>query len=89
MTTTRISGKDSYQTALRKARFGHRMWIVWTGRDGVRYADRATPETIKEALLAHGTQDRRWTLICEDGAPLKGFWFLGINVIKQLRMGWR
>lgn len=44
------------QTAIRKARYGHRDWIVWTDRQGTHHAERVTAEAVKAAMLAIGTQ---------------------------------
>ena len=47
--------QEAHATAGRKARYGHGPWVVWKEGDTGR-AERATPETIKAAMLATGTQ---------------------------------
>jgi hypothetical protein len=81
----RITGPGCFQQALRKARFGHRRWIVYRDANGP-CAERQTAESLKRCLLTVGTQGN-WTLICEDGVPMKGFWRLGINLLSQSRHG--
>lgn len=86
---TRISGKDAAQKAFHNARYGHRRWIVWTGRDEITYADRCTPVTVKDAMLAVGTThtpERRWTLVDGQGG-MCGSWRIGLNLIAQMRYG--
>lgn len=56
MSTTRITGKDAWHTAERKARYGGKCWIAWLDKNGVRRADHKNYETIKEAMLQTGTQ---------------------------------
>lgn len=87
MRIDRIDGKGCYQEAMRKARFGRRDWVVYRDSEG-SHAEAATPAALKRALLASGTKGN-WTLICSGGTPMKGFWFLGINVIRQMKRGWR
>jgi hypothetical protein len=47
---------------MRKARYGHRDWIVWNDKSGDMQARRASRETIKEALLSIGTAGR-WFIV--------------------------
>lgn len=84
-TPTAIHGPDAFQKAQRMARYGHRDWLVWSDADGAHAAPR-TAENIKRVLLTTGTK-RRWTLICADGTPMKGFWWLGINILRQSKRG--
>lgn len=76
-----------YQTAMRKARYGHRDWIVWRDRCGEQHAEVKSLESVKRCLLDVGTKGD-WSLICSGGTPMKGFWWLGINLLSQMRLGW-
>jgi hypothetical protein len=51
-----IRGNDARTIAERKARYGHRDWVVWTDKSGERCTALATSETVKMAMLATGTQ---------------------------------
>ena len=46
-----MTPQDAHNLAARKARYAHQTWIAWGSN-----AARATPETIKAAMLATGTQ---------------------------------
>ena len=70
-----------------KARFGHKSWIYWRNREGVSMAEWLSASSVKRALLDCGTT-RFWCLVHADsGCPMKGFWSMGINLIKQSRYG--
>lgn len=77
----------TFQDAQRKAKYGHRPWIFYRERSGVPHAERATPEAIKAALLACGTQ-RSWTLLCSDGTPMMMNWPLGLIALANAKAGW-
>ena len=47
--------QDAHTIARRKARYGHRPWVVWQ-EGGFGRVERATAESIKAAMLATGTQ---------------------------------
>lgn len=81
----RIDGKGCYQEALRKARYGRYDWIVYRDNYGA-HAEWKSPESVKRCLLASGTKGN-WTLICKGGTPMKGFWWLGINLLRQMKLG--
>ncbi|MVN86883.1 hypothetical protein GO986_08910 [Deinococcus sp. HMF7620] len=61
--STAYIGADASQYAQRLARYGHRDWIVWTGRCGRRHCDLVSRSSVKAALLAHGTQGDDMVLI--------------------------
>jgi hypothetical protein len=80
-------GREAFSVAQRKARYGHRDWIWWSDDVGSHAAPK-TADSLKTALLAVGTKGK-WSLICADtGIPVKGFWRLGINMIRQMRLGY-
>lgn len=57
----RIGGPGSFQIAKRKARYGHRDWVVYRNLEG-SIAELKTPESVKRCLLASGTKGN-WSLI--------------------------
>jgi hypothetical protein len=50
------------ETAVRKARHGHRDWLYWRDRDGAAKIGPATADNLKSAMLSCGTQ-KSFTLI--------------------------
>lgn len=78
--------EDVFQVAKRKARYGHRDWLVWTNRHGIRTSAVKSPESVKRCLLESGTKGR-WSLICSDGAPMVGYWWIGLNLLRQMKVG--
>lgn len=84
-TPYRIDGPDAFQEAKRKSQYGHNDWLVWRDATG-HHAARKSQEVIKEMLLAVGTQGK-WTLL-SSGTPMRGFWWLGLNLLRQARRGW-
>lgn len=79
-------GRDARQHAQRKARYGRRNWLVWTNQAGERCCAPVTRESLKAALLAHGTQGGDMVLIhqnCGSGQ------FLGWAGAMRLRVNLR
>lgn len=86
-TVNRIDGDGCFQAAQQKARFGHRDWIYWSDKNG-KHAEVKSVDSVKRALLAVGTKGF-WALIHADsGTPSKGFFALGLNLLRQMRHGW-
>ena len=86
-TVNQIDGDGCYQAALQKAKFGHRDWIYWSDKDG-KHAAVKSVESVKAALLAVGTKGF-WALIHADsGVSSKGFFAMGLNLLRQMRHGW-
>lgn len=85
-TTKEFHGKGSLQQAEHYARHGHRDWLWWV--DGNRpIAAPKTKDNIKRMLLATGTKGQ-WALICANsGCPMKGFWAMGIIMIRNAKYG--
>lgn len=83
-----MTTQEAFDLARNKARYGHRDWIVWKDKDGSGRAERLTAATMKECLLACGTKRGSWTLVCKnDGTGMMGFWWLGLNLIRQCKRG--
>ena len=72
--TTIYDGDNPAVFARRKARYGHRDWLVWTGRDGKRYAALRTVEGIKQAMLATGTQGYFTCYVANTGTGMVVTW---------------
>lgn len=51
-----LTGDDVSATARRKARYGRRSWLIWKDRQGKTVAAVCSPESVKQAMLATGTQ---------------------------------
>lgn len=83
----RIDGREALYTAKRKARFGHKDWLLWTDANGDHAAPR-TADNIKAMLLAVGIKGRWFLVEANSGNLCKGFWWLGINILRQSRHGW-
>lgn len=47
-----------HNMAQRKAKYGHRAWIVWTDEHGSRHAARATVESLEAAIAAVGPKGK-------------------------------
>jgi hypothetical protein len=84
-----VTHQEATSLAQRKARYGHRDWIVWKNKAGESFAERLTAESMKRCLLDKGTQGR-WLLVCASrGDYVLGFWWMGLNLIRQCKRGWR
>jgi hypothetical protein len=77
----------TFQEAQRKARFGHRDWITWRGRDGAFNVARSAPDIVKAALLAVGTKGRFTLIAASTGTPISCGWSYGIGLLRNSRAG--
>lgn len=82
-----LVGEDVRQIAARKARYGHRTWISWKGRDGQQYAARCTPETVKQAMLATGTQNKFMLYAPNGAAGMLVWWGLAAMWLRNAKAG--
>ncbi|WP_114944427.1 hypothetical protein [Microvirga calopogonii] len=73
--------------AKRKARYGHRDWLFWKDRNGASHCARRSAETVKAAMLAAGTSGKWFIVQASTGVLVKGFWRLGINLLKNAKYG--
>lgn len=80
-------GDDATIVARRKARYGHRSWIVWKDKKGQKFAARCTPEAVKAAMLACGTQGK-FVREYADGTGMVVSWSLGAMWLKSAKSGW-
>lgn len=58
-----------HEMAQRKARYGHRCWIVWADTYGGMHATRATAESLEAAIAAVGPRGK-FTGYCGDGTGM-------------------
>jgi hypothetical protein len=81
-----IIGSNVVLVAAHKSRFGRRDWVVWRGKDGNQHAAPRTLETLKAAMLAHGTQN---TFTCYNaGVGQLTDWRIANNMRRQIQMGY-
>ena len=73
--------------AKRRARYGHRDWLFWRDRNGTGHSARRDSSTLKAAMLAGGTQGKWFIVQASTGTLVKGFWRLGINILKSAKYG--
>lgn len=83
----RFEGKGAWQWAQHKARYAHKDHVVFE-KNGQPIAAVANADTLKEALLASGTQGR-FVLLHSNGVGMSIGWSIGINVMRQFSKGWR
>lgn len=81
-------GDDAYQVARHNARYGHKDWFVWRGRDGQKYAARATDRTCKMAMLAVGTQGYFIRYGSDGIAYSSSSWSVAVTWWSNLKHGW-
>jgi hypothetical protein len=85
---TLITGPHAAQTARRRARYGHRNWIVWVNRGGVTCAAPASADTLKRAILDTGTQGLFY-LYSKDGTTFSSSSFrIAVTWFKNARAGY-
>jgi len=96
MTELEISNAAVFATAKNKARFGHRDWIVWPNPEGLLQAAPKSVAVLKKALLACGTKKnllacgtkKKWYVVAANSGNLhRGFWSMGILMIRNSRYG--
>lgn len=86
-TVNRIDGDTCFQEAQKKARFGHRDWIYWSDKEG-KHAEVKSADVIKRALLAVGTKGFWAVIHADSGVCSRGFFAMGLNMMRQCRNGW-
>ncbi|HYF09529.1 MAG TPA: hypothetical protein VD970_18055 [Acetobacteraceae bacterium] len=83
-----MTGTEAFELATRKARFGHRDWIVWQERDGSYRAEARAPAAVKRALLANGTKGRAWWVVgASTSSASRGFWKMGLIMLRNAKVG--
>lgn len=79
-----MTSQEAFALAQRKARYGHKSWIVWPGRDGVWNAALETVENVRQAMLSVGTQGR-WTAVSRQTYVQR--WRDGVRILGNARVG--
>ena len=80
-------GDDAGQVARTKSRYGHRSWIVWKARDGKKCAARCSPETVKLAMLASGTQGEFVKYQANDSTGMMVDWSMAAMWLRSAKAG--
>jgi hypothetical protein len=79
-----MTGEEAFKLASVKARYGHKSWIVWAGRDGAWNAAVETASAVKQAMLDVGTQGR-WTAVSRHSYVQR--WRDGIRILRNASVG--
>ncbi len=74
--------------ARKKARYGHRNWIVWHDGKAVRHCARLTAESVKAAMLTCGTQGHFTMYEASTGTPWRVGWRHAANLLANARAGY-
>lgn len=82
-----MTASDAFNTARRKARYGHKDWLVYADKSGEWFAEAVTSDTLKRCLLASGTQGMWYLIGPRRGDESIGRWWMGINMIRQRNRG--
>jgi hypothetical protein len=72
----------------RKARFGHRDWVVWTDKAGALQARRACRDAVKAALLDIGTKGRWFICAASTGVMHRYNFALGCQAMRNAKHIW-
>lgn len=70
--------EDPYDLAVRMAKYGHKNWLVWATKDGLRHAARLTAEVMELAIADHMTNDKGKPIITHVAADTGSFF--GVNL---------
>lgn len=81
-----MSATEANTIARRKSRYGHKPWIVYREKSGELTAAKATQETIKAAMMAHGSQKHFWGY-WSDGSALIVRWQMGLLWLRNMKAG--
>lgn len=73
----------TYAEAKQKAKYGGYLHIAWKAKDGAWVGERLTPATLKQAMLASGTQGK---FVCfdRDGSSLV-WWSLAALWLRMMK----
>lgn len=85
---TVLVGENVHISARRCATKGHRDWIVWRGKDGLKYAAPCSADALKAAMLATGTQGRFIRYFGSGGFPMSGSWSVAAIWWKNAKAGY-
>lgn len=74
--------------AKRKARYGHRDWVYWIDKSGIDHFALKSKDSVKQAMLATGTQGMWYIIDANSGVLFIARWWMGINIINQDKYGY-
>jgi hypothetical protein len=74
--------------AERKARYGHRDWVVWRDEDNTLRTAPVSVESMKAALLATGSRRHFYLIGANDANTYIYRWWMGVNHLSQLKRGY-
>jgi hypothetical protein len=75
---------SAYGTAERKAKYGHRYWIVWRDRGGGYHGGVLGAEALERALAEYATNDKGKPIITRLDASTGQRWALGLDVWRAI-----
>lgn len=80
--------QEAFTIANRKAKHGHKDWIVWEGVNGIWHTEAVSAKSLKSAMLATGTQGR-FTKVCASNAHRWTMtWRLALIHFRNARAGY-
>lgn len=86
MTAIITPDNSAHDIAFRKARYGHKTWLVFHRRDGSWETRQYSADAIKAALIAVGTQGRFFWYSANCGTPnLCRSWHYGVYLWRCAR----
>lgn len=84
-----LTGPGCVEAAYRRAKFGHRNWLVWETREGMPCAAVESVSSLKRAMLDNGTQGRFVIFERSTGVGLTIGWRLAVIRLSWLKLGYR
>lgn len=75
--------QEAHKIAANKARYTHKPWIAYVGRDGSAQAEMETADSVKRAMLACGTKGY-WTAYSGTRGHIQR-WPLGVLRLRNFR----
>ena len=79
----------TYEEARRRARYGHKEWLLYIDRSGNHVYTMLSKASIKQAMLAMGTNGRCEMITASSACGLSVDWRCGVNILREYRKGWR
>jgi hypothetical protein len=79
--------RTAVEQAKRKARYGHKDWLIWRDRQGVLHTAVSNYDNFKSAMLATGTQGRFTVLEANTAVGFTINWRVGVAWIANIRHG--
>lgn len=80
-----MTSSEAFELARRKARYGHRDWVVYRRRDGSWSAAQYSAAAIKAAMLEMGTAGHFSLIAASTGIGHRYNWPMGCLAIRNAR----